>query len=128
MSNRVLIILYNVLCFYYEKRYSICNERIRRDRDVFLKNDMNTSKVLNQESKVGRKDSTDLTVISALGIGVIFGNEYRVVTQDPIKNYRGAKSELQGDTVGVCSFYKRGGQPPYSSALRSLQMFLFFHI
>ena len=35
-----------------------------------------------------------------------------------------AKSELQGETVGVCSSYKRGGQPPYNSALRSLQMCL----
>ena len=46
----------------------------------------------------------------------------------PNQELSGAKSELQGETVGVCSFYKRGGQPPYDSALRSLQMFLFMHI
>ena len=32
----------------------------------------------------------------------------------------GAKSLLQGEMVGVCSFYKRGGQPHYNSALRKL--------
>ena len=30
----------------------------------------------------------------------------------PNQELSGAKSELQGETVGVCSFYKRGGQPP----------------
>ena len=29
-----------------------------------------------------------------------------------------AKSELQGETVGVRSFYKRGGQPPYNLPAR----------
>ena len=43
----------------------------------------------------------------------------------PNQELSGAKSELQGETVGVCSFYKRGGQPPYNSTLRSLQMCLF---
>ena len=46
----------------------------------------------------------------------------------PNQELSGAKSELQGETVGVCSFYKRGGQPPSNSALRSMQMFLFAHI
>ena len=40
----------------------------------------------------------------------------------------GAKSELQGETVGVCSSYKRVDQPPYNSALRSMQMCLLVHI
>ena len=40
----------------------------------------------------------------------------------------GAKSELQGKTVGVYSSYKKGGQPPYNSALRSLQMCLLVHV
>ena len=39
----------------------------------------------------------------------------------------GAKSELQGKMVGVCSFYKRSGQLPYNSALQSLQMCLLVH-
>ena len=30
----------------------------------------------------------------------------------PNQEISGAKSWLQGETVGVCSFYKRGGQPP----------------
>ena len=48
--------------------------------------------------------------------------------QIPNQELSGAKSELQGETVGLCSFYKRGGQPPYISALRSLQMCLFVQI
>ena len=46
----------------------------------------------------------------------------------------GAKSELQGETVGVCSSYKRSGQSPYNLAVarllstpRSLQMCLLAH-
>ena len=46
----------------------------------------------------------------------------------PNQELSGAKSELEGETVGLCSFYKWGDQPPYNSALRSLQMFLFVHI
>ena len=46
----------------------------------------------------------------------------------PDQELSGAKSELQGEMVGVCSFYKRGGQPPYYSALRSLQMCLLVHV
>ena len=46
----------------------------------------------------------------------------------PNQELSGAKSSLQGETVGVCTFYKRGGQPPYKSALRSLQMCLFVQI
>ena len=42
----------------------------------------------------------------------------------PNQELSGAKSELQGETVGVCSSYKRGGQPPYSSSLRNLQFVL----
>ena len=40
----------------------------------------------------------------------------------------GAKSELRGGTVGVCSSYKRGSQPPYKCALRSMQMYFLVHI
>ena len=32
----------------------------------------------------------------------------------PNQELSGAKSSLQGETVGVCSSYKRGGQPPYN--------------
>ena len=46
----------------------------------------------------------------------------------PNQELSGAKSEIQGETGGVCTFYKRGGQPPYNSALRSLQMYLFVQI
>ena len=46
----------------------------------------------------------------------------------PNQELSGAKSELQGEMVGVCSFYKRGGQPLYNSALRSLQMCLLVHV
>ena len=35
-------------------------------------------------------------------------------SQLPNKELSGAKSELQGGTVGVCSSHKRGGQPPYN--------------
>ena len=36
----------------------------------------------------------------------------------------GAKSELQVGTVGVCSSYKRVGQPSYNCALQNMQMCL----
>ena len=39
-----------------------------------------------------------------------------------------AKSELQGETVSVCSSYKRGGQPLYKCAVRSMQICLLVHI
>ena len=32
----------------------------------------------------------------------------------PNQELSGAKSELQGGMVGVCSSNKRGGQPPYN--------------
>ena len=32
----------------------------------------------------------------------------------PNQELSGAKSELQGETVGLCSSYRRGGQPPYN--------------
>ena len=32
----------------------------------------------------------------------------------PNQELSGAKSELQGGTVGVCSSHKRSGQPPYN--------------
>ena len=32
----------------------------------------------------------------------------------PNQELSGAKSSLQGEAVGVCSSYKRGGQPPYN--------------
>ena len=34
----------------------------------------------------------------------------------PNQELSGAKSELLGETVGVCSSYKRGDQPPYNSS------------
>ena len=43
----------------------------------------------------------------------------------PNQELSGAKSELQGETVDVCLFYKRGCQPPYNSTLRRVQMCLF---
>ena len=52
----------------------------------------------------------------------------------PNQELSGAKSELQGETVGVCSFYERGGQPPYNLPAaqlrftpRSLQVYLLAH-
>ena len=51
-----------------------------------------------------------------------------VVNILPNQELSKAKSELQGEIVGVCSSYKRGGQPPYNSALRSLQMCLLVHV
>ena len=36
----------------------------------------------------------------------------------PNQELSGAKSELQGETVGVCSFYKWGGQPSYNVPAR----------
>ena len=44
----------------------------------------------------------------------------------PNQELSGAKSELQGETVGVCSSYRRVGQLPYNSALRSLQIVLIY--
>ena len=56
-------------------------------------------------------------------------SNYSINNLLPNQELSGAKSELQEETVvGVCSFYKRGDQPPYNSALRSLQMFLFVYI
>ena len=46
----------------------------------------------------------------------------------PNQELSGAESELQGETVGVCSFYKEVGQPPYNSALRSMQMCLLVYV
>ena len=46
----------------------------------------------------------------------------------PNQELSGAKSELQGGTVGVCSSYKRAAQPPNKYALRSMQMCLLMHI
>ena len=43
----------------------------------------------------------------------------------PNQEILGAQSELQGGTVGVCSYYKRGG---INCALRSMQMCLLEHI
>ena len=45
----------------------------------------------------------------------------------PNQELSGAKSKLQGETVVVCSFYKRGGQSAYNSTPRSLQVCLFAH-
>ena len=36
----------------------------------------------------------------------------------PNQELSGAKSELQGETVGACSFHNRGGQPPYNLPAR----------
>ena len=44
---------------------------------------------------------TVLTIVLLLNEGLL-----------PNQELSGAKSELQGETVGVCSFYKRSGQPP----------------
>ena len=46
----------------------------------------------------------------------------------PNQELSGAKPKLQEETVGVSSSYKRGGQPPYNSALRNLQMCLVVHV
>ena len=46
----------------------------------------------------------------------------------PKQELSGAKSELQGGTVGVCSSYKRVGQPSYNCALQNMQMCLLVHI
>ena len=40
--------------------------------------------------------------------------EYETNIQSPNQELSGAKSELQGGTVGVCSSHERGGQPPYN--------------
>ena len=42
---------------------------------------------------------------------------------EPIPNQElsGAKFTLQGKTVGVCSSYKKGGQPPYNLSAAHLQ-------
>ena len=61
-------------------------------------------------------------------IVMLYAKLLRCLSSVPNQELSGAKSELQGETVGVCSFYKRGGQPPYNSALRSMQMSLFVHI
>ena len=39
----------------------------------------------------------------------------------PNQELLGAKSLLQGETLGVCSSYKRGGQPPYNLPAAHLQ-------
>ena len=44
--------------------------------------------------------------------------KYSCLNKLPNQELSGAKSELQGETVGVCSFYKRGGQPPYNLPTR----------
>ena len=41
----------------------------------------------------------------------------------PNQELSGAKSELQGGTVGVCSSYKRGGQPPYNLPAAPLSVY-----
>ena len=46
----------------------------------------------------------------------------------PNQELSGAKSGLHGEMVGECSTYKRGGQPPYNCALRSLQICLHEHV
>ena len=55
-------------------------------------------------------------------------SKIRRTAAPPNQELSGGKFELQGETVGVCSFYKRGGQLPYNSALRSLQMCLFVQL
>ena len=52
----------------------------------------------------------------------------------PNQELSGAKSELPGATVGVCSFHRRCGQLPYNLPIthlrftpRSLQVCLFAH-
>ena len=57
--------------------------------------------------------------------------EYKTL---PNQELSGAKSALQGETVGVCLSYKRGGQQPYNlpaahrqCAPRRLQVCLLAH-
>ena len=45
------------------------------------------------------------------------------MTSLPNQELSGAKSELQGETVGVRSFYKRGGQPSYNLPARPLSVY-----
>ena len=40
----------------------------------------------------------------------------------PNQELSGAKSALQGETEGVCSSYKRGGQPPYNLPAAHLRL------
>ena len=46
----------------------------------------------------------------------------------PNQELSGAKSELQRETVGVRSSYRRVDQLPYNSALRRVQMYLRVHV
>ena len=50
----------------------------------------------------------------------------KVSTYYPIKKYRRLSPNYRGELQlqGVCSSYKRAGQPPYKCALRSMQMYL----
>ena len=45
----------------------------------------------------------------------------------PNQELSGAKSELQWETVGVCSSYRRVGQLPYNYALQRVKMYLLVH-
>ena len=45
---------------------------------------------------------------------LIYQCVYCILLALPNQELSGAKSELQGGTVGVCSSHKKGGQPPYS--------------
>ena len=57
------------------------------------------------------------------------GNNYTLVLFSQ-SELSGAKSTLQGETVGVCSYYKRGGQPSYdlpAAHLRFTGIFLPSH-
>ena len=45
----------------------------------------------------------------------------RLTTAIPNQELSEAKSALQGETVGVCSSYKKGGQPPYNLPAAHLQ-------
>ena len=49
-----------------------------------------------------------------------------ILTTLPNQELSGAKSSLQGETVGVCSSYKRGGQPPHNLPAAHLRFTGFF--
>ena len=67
-------------------------------------------------------------------MGIINSNRSAVPWQNdtptvqPNQELSLAKFELQEETVGVCSSYRRIGQIPHKCALRSMQMCLLVHI
>ena len=76
----------------------------------------------------GKPEAPSYAITTDTTIGSVKNQSNQSYLVPSNQDLSGAKSELQGETVGVFSFYKRGGQPLYNSALRSLQMCLFVHI